>query len=322
MKVLNKLELEEIEYGDIWEDYTRYETDASEFRYQISEDEDFFLGNQLTDRQKEYLESVGQPPESNNKIRPAVEQVLSNIASSAPEWDVKAIGKTDNDMAVVFNTMLDKIWYDSGGNVEFRRICKDFIVKGLGYMFVYPNWTADAGLGAVRVKRLPPESIFVDPNSTLPDFSDATSIIYSDLHTKENLKILFPQFSDLIEEAEEDFKKNEQSSGKYSRDQALTRADENEDDQSRVRKYVRWSKVQIPLALIIDTQTGATQKLNKDQYKEFVEDPKYKQLIDNGEIQEDIVYEQHVREICSFGDQIAYDEILPISEYPIIPDCN
>lgn len=108
-------------------------------------------------------------------------------------------------------------------------------------------------------KRLPPESIFVDPNSTLPDFSDATSIIYSDLHTKENLKILFPQFSDLIEEAEEDFKKNEQSSGKYSRDQALTRADENEDDQSRVRKYVRWSKVQIPLALIIDTQTGATQ---------------------------------------------------------------
>ena len=322
MIVLNKLELEEIEYGDIWEEYTRYETDASEFRYQISEDEDFFLGNQLTDRQKEYLESVGQPPESNNKIRPAVEQVLSNIASSAPEWDVKAIGKTDNDMAVVFNTMLDKIWYDSGGNVEFRRICKDFIVKGLGYMFVYPNWTSDAGLGAVRVKRLPPESIFVDPNSTLPDFSDATSIIYSDLHTKENLKILFPQFSDLIEEAEEDFKKNEQSSGKYSRDQALTRADENEDDQSRVRKYVRWSKVQIPLALIIDTQTGATQKLNKDQYKEFVEDPKYKQLIDNGEIQEDIVYEQHVREICSFGDQIAYDEILPISEYPIIPACN
>ena len=322
MIVLNKLELEEIEYGDIWEEYTRYETDASEFRYQISEDEDFFLGNQLTDRQKEYLESVGQPPESINKIRPAVEQVLSNIASSAPEWDVKAIGKTDNDMAVVFNTMLDKIWYDSGGNVEFRRICKDFIVKGLGYMFVYPNWTADAGLGAVRVKRLPPESIFVDPNSTLPDFSDATSIIYSDLHTKENLKILFPQFSDLIEEAEEDFKKNEQSSGKYSRDQALTRADENEDDQSRVRKYVRWSKVQIPLALIIDTQTGATQKLNKDQYKEFVEDPKYKQLIDNGEIQEDIVYEQHVREICSFGDQIAYDEILPISEYPIIPACN
>lgn len=42
MIVLNKLELEEIEYGDIWEEYTRYETDASEFRYQISEDEDFF----------------------------------------------------------------------------------------------------------------------------------------------------------------------------------------------------------------------------------------------------------------------------------------
>jgi len=319
---VEKLDLPDIEAGDIRDEYIKYDTDSSEFRYQISEDEDFYLGNQLTDRQKEYLESVGQPPEANNKIRPAVEQVLANIASSAPEWDTSPIGKTDNDIAVVFNALLDKVWHDSGGNVEFRRICKDFIVKGLGFMYVYPDWIADSGLGAVRVKRIPPEAVFVDPNSTLPDFSDASSIIYSDLHTRENLKILFPQFVDLINDAEEDYQKNEQSSGKYSRDQALTRADESDDHQPKVRKYVHWSKIQVPLVLVIDNTTGQSQRYNRDNYKELVKDDKYESMVESGELSEEVVYEQHIREICCFGDQLAYDEILPIAEYPVVASCN
>lgn len=319
---LEKLELSDVDAGSIRDEYVKYETDSSEFRYQMSEDEDFYLGNQLTDRQKEYLESVGQPPEANNKIRPAVEQVLANIASSAPEWDTSPIGKTDNSVAVVFNALLDKIWYDSGGNIQFRRICKDFIVKGLGFLYVYPDWNADGGLGSVRVKRIPPESVFIDPNSTQPDFSDASSIIYSDLHTRENLKILFPQFVDLIEDAEEDYQKNEQSSGKYSRDQALTRADESDDHQPKVRKYVHWSKVQVPLVLLIDNKTGSTQKHNRDSYAELIKDKNYQNMLDSGELSEEIVYEQHVREICAFGDQLAYDEILPIAEYPVVAACN
>ena len=70
---IKKLDLPEIEFTEVWKQYQLFESSGEEWRYQMAEDEDFFLGNQLTDAQKDYLESVGQPPEANNKIRPAVE---------------------------------------------------------------------------------------------------------------------------------------------------------------------------------------------------------------------------------------------------------
>ena len=194
---LNKLDIPTIEASDVHDHYLHCKSMASTYRYQMAEDEEFYLGKQLTQPQKEYLISVGQPPESNNKIRPAVETVLSNIAASSPEWDCEAFGKGDEEFAYVCNAMLDRIWEDSDGSVQYRQVCKDYIVKGLGYFFIYPDWNADDGLGAVRLKRLPPEAVFVDANSMLPDFSDAGYIIYSDIHTKDSLRISFPRFREI-----------------------------------------------------------------------------------------------------------------------------
>ena len=319
---LNKLKLKEISAEQIRSEYLHYESSSSEYRYQMAEDHEFFLGSQLTKNQKNYLLSVGQPPEANNKIRPAVEQVLANIASTAPEWDVHSVGKTDNDVAYVFNQLLDKIWYDSDADVHFRQACKDFIVKGIAYMYIYPDYQGDGGLGTIKVKRMPPESIFVDPNSTMPDFSDASSIIYSDIHTKEHLKILFPQYASLIDDALEETDINEKTTGKYNRDLKETRADISQDYQPKCRKFCYFTKVSIPKVLILDTNTGMTQTYDKKQYEELLKDEQYEEFLKQGIITEQLTYETGIREIFSVGDTILYDEVLPISEYPITVACN
>ena len=319
---LKSLDLPKLEASDIRNEYTLYEHSAGEHRFQVAEDHEFYLGSQLTSNQKNYLLSVGQPPEANNKIRPAVEQVLSNIAASAPEWDVHSVGKTDNEVAYVFDQLLDKIWYESDADVHFRQACKDYIVKGVAYIYVYPDWTADGGLGGMRVRRMVPESIFVDPNSAMPDFSDASSIIYSDIHTRTHLKILFPQYANIIEDAVTDTQRNEQSSGKYSRDFIETRGTMSDDHQEMVRKYIHFSRVSVPKVLILDKITGKSQVYDKSAYKELIQDPKYQQFIDEGIISENVVYDTKIREICAFGDKIAYESVLPISSYPIIPACN
>ena len=319
---LKSLDLPKLEASDIRNEYTLYEHSAGEYRFQVAEDHEFYLGSQLTSNQKNYLLSVGQPPEANNKIRPAVEQVLSNIAASAPEWDVHSVGKTDNEVAYVFDQLLDKIWYESDADVHFRQACKDYIVKGLAYIYVYPDWTADGGLGGMRVRRMVPESIFVDPNSAMPDFSDSSSIIYSDIHTRTHLKILFPQYANIIEDAVTDTQRNEQSSGKYSRDFIETRGTMSDDHQEMVRKYIHFSRVSVPKVLILDKITGKSQVYDKSTYKELIQDPKYQQFIDEGIISENVVYDTKIREICAFGDKIAYESVLPISSYPIIPACN
>ena len=320
---IDKLDIPEITAEDVRSAYVMCKTTSTTYRYQMAEDEEFYLGKQLTKPQKDYLISVGQPPEANNKIRPAVETVLSNISASNPEWDCDPMGKGDEEFAYVCNTMLDRIWEDSDGGVQYRSMCKDYIVKGLGYLFVYPDWNADEGLGGVRFKRIPPEAVFVDPNSMLPDFSDASYIIYSDLHSKESMKTTFPRFAKLIEDAESSNDHNELSTGKYDRDDVWTRADYDDRHHEKVRKYVYWTKVNIPFVRVTDLNTGYSQIYDRETYKkEIVNDPKFKALVKDGTLDEEIVYRTQVREVFVIGDQIAYDEVLPITKYPICPACN
>jgi hypothetical protein len=319
---IQNLEIPELEAEDVRNEYTQYDHESDEFRYQMAEDYDFYLGKQLTEAQKEYLMSVGQPPESNNKIRPAVEQVLSNMASTKPEWDVEGVGSDDGRIAGIYNKILDEIWYSSKGDTQFRTACKDFIVKGLCYLYVYPDYQADNGLGGIRFKRIKPEAVFVDPNSSLPDFSDASSIIYTDLHTKESLKVLFPDIADKIDDLKEDYDTDEETSGNYNRDDIYTRGDATHDQQPTVRKFVRFAKVSIPSVLVTELVTGKSQIFDKEAYEELQADKKYQELIDQGSVTEKIIYTTKVRETCVVGDLIYYDEILPIDSYPIIPACN
>mgnify|MGYP003112515857 FL=1 len=318
----NKLKLEELEAHHIRDEFILYDSSADEYRYQMTEDEEFYLGEQLTEAQKEYLQSVGQPAESNNKIRPAVEQVLANIASASPEWDIHPIGKMDGPLASLYNELVDNVWYSSDGDIQFRKVCKDYIVKGIGYFYVYPDWNSDSGLGGVRFKRFAPECVYVDPNCTLPDFSDAVSIVYSDVHTKESLKVSFPDVADKIDDCLEDQDTNYESTGKYSADDIMTRADVPEDHQPKVRKYIRFTKVAVPYVLVTETTTGYNQSYNEEQYKELTKDKNYEKLLKENAISEKLTYRTHIRETCVIGDFIYYDDVLPISHYPIVPACN
>ena len=319
---LKKLKLDEVTPQTVRDEYTVWESNATDYRSQMAEDEEFYLGVQLTEAQKDYLLSVGQPPEANNKIRPAVEQVLSNIAGASPEWDVHATGTTDNEVAHVYNALLDKVWYDSNGDRHYRNVCRDYIVKGVGYFYVYPDWQAEGGAGGIKVKRVSPESVFVDPNSTDPFFRDASSIILSDLHTKESLKTHFPEYANEIDDAREDSYKNEISADGYNKDSIIRRNDITDDGQPKVRKFVRWSYVNVPHIIVTDELTGKYQLFDKDDYAMAIKEDRYNEYLKAGQIKEEITYLKQVREVFIIGDTLIYDEVLPIDRFPIVPACN
>ena len=52
---IESLKLPKIEANDIRSEYLHYRSDSLEFRTQMGEDLEFYLGNQLTTKQKEYL---------------------------------------------------------------------------------------------------------------------------------------------------------------------------------------------------------------------------------------------------------------------------
>lgn len=67
---LRKLETKEISAEEVRSDYLLFESSSSEYRYQMAEDHEFYLGSQLTRSQKNYLLSVGQPPKLTTKYVP------------------------------------------------------------------------------------------------------------------------------------------------------------------------------------------------------------------------------------------------------------
>jgi len=319
---LKNIKLDEITASDIEEEYIYYQSSAEEHKYQMSEDEEFYLGLQLTQAQKDYLVSVGQPPEANNKIRPAVEQVLSNVAGSSPEWDVRPVGKTDSEVAFVYNRLLDKIWYDSDGDRHFRTCVKDYIVKGLAYMYVYPDWQSEQGRGGIKIKRIAPENIYVDPNSSDPFFRDAASLILSDTTTKTAMKSVFPEYAKEIDDAREDYRDDDYATTKYNRDEIIRRADVNDDGQPRIRKYIRWCKVTEEQILLTDSITKRQKSFTKEEYDEFKNTERFKAYIEENQVEEEKIYVTRVREIFAVGDLILYDVVLPLEDYPIVPACN
>ena len=319
---LKNIKLDEMSASDIDSEYVYYQSSAEEHKFQMSEDEEFYLGLQLTQAQKDYLISVGQPPEANNKIRPAVEQVLSNVSGSSPEWDVVPVGKTDTEVAFVYNELLDKIWFDSDGDRNFRSIVKDFIVKGLGFMYIYPDWQAEQGRGGIKIKRIAPENIYVDPNCTDPFFRDASSIILSDTSTKEAMKASFPEYAQQIEDANEDYREDSYATSKYNRDEIIRRPDVVDDGQPKIRRYIRWCKVTEEQVLLTDNLTGRQKSFTKEEYDEFKKTDRFKAYIEENEVTEEKIYLTRVREIFAVGDFIVYDIVLPLEDYPIIPACN
>jgi|TARA_R100001460_G_scaffold70433_2_gene111071 hypothetical protein len=319
---LKNIRLDDLKPSDVNEEYIYYQSSAEEHKFQMAEDEEFYLGLQLTQSQKDYLVSVGQPPEANNKIRPAVEQVLSNVAGSSPEWDVRPTGKTDSEVAFVYNKLLDKIWYDSDGDRHFRSIVKDFTVKGIGYMYVYPDWQAEQGRGGIKVKRVAPENIYVDPNCTDPFFRDASSIILSDTSTKSAMKVMFPDYADEIEEANEDYRDDDYATSKYNRDDIIRKSDVTDDGQPKVRRYIRWSKVNEEQVLLTDNLTGKQKTFTKEEYDEFKKSERYKVYVKENQVDEEKIYVTRVRETFVVGDIMIYDIVLPIEDYPIVPACN
>ena len=319
---LKNIKLDDISASDISNEYVYYQSSADEHKFQMAEDEEFYLGLQLTRAQKDYLVSVGQPPEANNKIRPAVEQVLSNVAGASPEWDVRPTGKTDSEVAFVYNKLLDKIWYESDGDRHFRSIVKDYTIKGLGYMYVYPDWQAEQGRGGIKVKRVAPENMYVDPNSTDPFFRDAASIMLSDTSTKESMKVMFPEHANDIEDAHEDYRDDDYATSKYNRDDIIRRSDVNDDGQAKVRRFIRWSKVSEEQILLTDKLTGRQKSFNKKEYDEFKSTKRYKAYIQNNQVEEEKIFITRVRESFVIGDALIYDIVLPLEDYPIVPCCN
>ena len=110
---------------------------------------------------------------------------------------------------------------------------------------------------------------------------------------------------------------------KYNRDYVIHRADVPDDGHiPKVRKFVRWERITIPMIRLTDPVTKYTEMYDRNEYKELKKDKKFRDYISKQAVNAQEVFVRRVRETCVIGETVTYDEIIPISNYPIVPACN
>jgi len=171
------------------------------WQYLMTRCHDFFLGEQLSKKQKRSLEESGMPTFIINRITPVIETMKFFVTSGNPSWKAVGAEGSDADVAAVHADIIDYCWYHSNGRGLLANVIQDALVKGIGYIHVDVDADADRGMGEVVFKQIDPFDVFVDPMSKDLMFRDASYVMVRKILSKNQLKGMFPTFSSQITKA-------------------------------------------------------------------------------------------------------------------------
>ena len=172
---------------------------ANKWRKAAQEDYDFVAGKQWTDGEKKAFEASGRPSITINRIKPLI-NVLSGY-QRLNRYDIEFLPRTGDDVDIcqvrkgITKYVLDRCDYDSQESAAFL----DAAIGGLGWLDVSYEFDEAVQDGEARVKREDPFSIYVDPESHKPDFSDAKYICRGKWVDKDELISVYPEHKEEIE---------------------------------------------------------------------------------------------------------------------------
>ena len=181
---------------------------------------DFFLNDQLTEKDKNALEESGMPSFIINRITPAIEMMKFFVTAKNPRWQAVGVDESDIDIAAVHSDIAAYAWDLSGGKSIFSQVILDALTKGIGYFLVDVDPDMDRGMGEVVFKRIEPFDVYVDPMSRELSFGDASYIIIKKDLPRQQLMRMFPEFSRKIKTA----------SGSVNTNRSLSQRDITESD--------------------------------------------------------------------------------------------
>lgn len=172
---------------------------GEEWRREAKEDYDFVAGKQWTDEEIAQFQEDHKPVIVINKIKP-----LLNILSGYQRlnrYDIDFLARTNDDVdlcqvrAGVTKYVMDRCNYDETESVTFL----DCAIGGLGWFGTRYKFDHEIQDGEAVIERVDPFSMYVDPEAHETDFSDARFLIRAKWVAKDELKQVYPEHAEAIE---------------------------------------------------------------------------------------------------------------------------
>lgn len=279
---------------------------ANKWRKAAQEDYDFVAGKQWTDGEKKAFEASGRPSITINRIKPLI-NVLSGY-QRLNRYDIEFLPRTGDDVDIcqvrkgITKYVLDRCDYDSQESAAFL----DAAIGGLGWLDVSYEFDEEIQDGEARVKREDPFSIYVDPESHKPDFSDAKYICRGKWVDKDELISVYPEHKEEIEAQYAVYDSDERESERQIDDPMWYKA-----DIKKVRLVECWYKRKKNVQVFY-LQDGSMVTQDNATVDMFLQG-----LI----VGQDKIHVTEVR-VCSFFDTVLLEDIespYEHGEFPLVP---
>ena len=286
----------------------RAAVDAGEdWRREAKEDYEFVAGKQWTENELKVFDEEHKPAITINRIKP-----LLNILSGYQRlnrYDVDFLARTNDDVELcqirrgVTKYVMDRCDYDT---VE-SQVFLDCAIGGLGWFNVRYKFDPEIQDGEAVIERVDPFGIYVDPESHEPDYSDAKFLVRAKWVAKDELKLVYPEHADAIEN---NFSVYDTAETEHDRKVEIDPAYYSSELQ-KVRLVECWYKERVKHTIFI-TADG----------QEFPQEAVTPEMIQMGMIADSRDVQRDEVKMCAFFDRTLLEEMqspYQHGEFPYVP---
>ena len=293
---------EDVSIKDMYAEWNDDLAHLSLLRNEMKEDDDFYLGNQWGSVKKK----KGKPYLSINLIKKRVDWVSGFHRQNRNGMKTYPHEGSDDFRSDVYTQLLQLMYSSRPVSYQLDATVDDAIKCGIGWFFVYMDYSRDILNGDIVIRREDPFRVLFDPYMNSPDLSDCSHIFRRAYLSKTELKAMYPKLAKEIEglpDQEENALEN-MTARSFG-------------GKGRVNVLEKWYRDSEERPFAINLQTMEHIILDKGGEQKFLES------LENPEDYKIVNRRANIIKMKrSIGDFImAYDGVSPYleDEYPLIP---
>lgn len=298
-----------------------YEPLHTQWMREVNQDRNYFYNKQWTIEQAVELMRRGQAPLVINRITPVVLNKLAQLLLHAPTIRAFPIEKSDNKKSWMWSMVIENVLQTNEFRMVDLQVKRDHLIDGVGFYHTCINPYGDYGRGEIVVERLSADDVYIDPNSTKLDFSDASFILVSKVMSIAQALQVYPDKEEAIWAAEGQMvDANLYENGNQYSDEGVILREEiqgmfhssaSDKEGHYVRIIERYERIQVPMYIVVNRVLGIYHVVSEEEYKTSFEDAPHWSATK--------MYRPRIAKVITAGEtELISEEVLPIDIFPIV----
>jgi hypothetical protein len=176
----------------------RFKTTAEaefEGRKAAKDDMEFYVSNQWPDQISQDRQTDGRPCLTINRLPQFVRQVTNDQRMNRPSVKVIPVEDSDENVAKIYEGLVRHIQEASQADIAYDTACQTQVICGRGFFRIITDYCNEENFDQdILIKRIKnPLTVYVDPASIEPDYSDARFMFIVEDLSKEEFKSMYPK---------------------------------------------------------------------------------------------------------------------------------